>query len=102
MDPEDEPGFLPTYPTGQEAVISPSRHSAARRMFDERLRVAELGGDHLWTAIATFLVDPAKLTDPTAQGYLDGENLAGVYLGCYRCEEPFEERLLRRRCRAKP
>jgi hypothetical protein len=95
--PDDEAGAVNAVGLGSEVFVSPGAHEQARARFDERLRVAQLGGDHLWTAMATFLVDPERLTTG-GPGLLDSENLGGVYLGCYRCEQAYEPRLLKRRC----
>lgn len=94
-------GALPITPTGQVHQVTADRHERARAKFDEALRVATLGGDHLWTALATFLVDPVAAAQGGG-GFLDTENLGGVYLGCYVCEQPFDQRLLTRRCPGEP
>ena len=84
--------------TGQQIHVSPDRQIGASAHFDEVLRRAELGGDHVWVAALAFLVTP-PLTDGA---HLDSENLIGPpSIGCWRCEEPWGPGLARRRCRGR-
>lgn len=94
-----EPGAIPTWGTGHMAEVSAERHKAARERFDREVAFGQAAGKHVWVAIATFLVQPEQFTSGDGPGYLDGENLGGVYLGCYVCEEPYDPRMQHRRCR---
>jgi hypothetical protein len=52
---------------------------------------------HLWVAIITYEVTPAKWE--REQVHLDMENmLMPPSIGCFYCEEPYQKRLLYRRC----
>lgn len=51
-------------------------------------------GNHLWTAMVIYAVNPEA-----EMPILDKENLLGFpMIGCYYCEQPYERRLLKRRC----
>lgn len=85
----------PDEPILQE--ITAGRLLAGEARFDEQLRVAELGGDHVWMALVQHLVvDPA--TFDAGGRLLDAESVVGVYLGCFRCEQVYSARLATRRC----
>lgn len=93
-------GMQPSFairPTGTTQEVGPSRLASGRERMDEALRVARLGGDHVWTMLVQHLVaDPASLT--SSEGHLDAESIVGVHVGCFRCEQAFDPRLLQRRC----
>jgi hypothetical protein len=90
--PEDDP-HLNIVP-GVKEEIHPHMQLKGEERFNEALRVAELGGDHLWVAITSYLVDPTK------QLHLDHENICGApIVGCYRCEEDYTPNLAMRRCK---
>lgn len=56
-------------------------------------------GDHLWIIITTYQWGGPTVERPT----LDGENLLAVQGPCcYHCEEPWSERLAKRRCPGHP
>ena len=62
--------------------------------FDERT------GDHLWSVMSMYRVQPAMWQDPTATPHLDAENLLTVQGPfCYYCEKPYTSLLATRRCR---
>lgn len=83
---------------GPKVYASPDAHAQARQRFDEAERRAELAGAHLWHAIATYLLD-----DPDREPMLlDTENMGGVYVGCYRCEQPYRPGLKGRPCPGEP
>lgn len=81
--------------TGPTIEVNPQSQIQGANRFEEALRLAELSGDHLWVAIATYLIK-----DPTQTLFLDSESMAGPPgIGCFRCEEEFTERLVTRRCK---
>lgn len=56
-------------------------------------------GDHLWTMITIYRINPANLNG-NGPGLLDRENLLSIQgPGCYYCELPYSELLDKRRCR---
>lgn len=61
-------------------------------------------GDHLWITMAVYRIDPVAMTaDDGVPVHLDNENLISVgAMGCYYCEQPYERRLLCRRCPGNP
>lgn len=57
-------------------------------------------GDHLWSVMTMYRVQPAMWQDPTATPHLDMENLLTVQGPfCYYCEKPYTALLATRRCR---
>jgi hypothetical protein len=74
----------------------------------ERSRLLEPArpGEHVWITMVTYRVtDETARLAMTQRGHrvnLDMENVAGVYLGCYVCEEIWTERLSHRRCTGEP
>lgn len=80
---------------GPKIEVTGSAQLAGMKRAEEKLRLAELAGDHLWTVIVQYLVE-----DPAAPLNLDSENMAGPpVLGCFRCEEEWSPRLATRRCK---
>jgi hypothetical protein len=75
--------------TGQHQLTGHAR-------FEAKLTTARKSGDHFWVALAYYVID-----DPSAAPiHLDLENIGGSpALICYRCETPYEPRLLKRRCK---
>lgn len=60
-------------------------------------------GDHLWTVVTAYRVEPAGFADPTATPMLDRENLLSVAgPGCFYCEQPYTPLLASRRCKGEP
>jgi hypothetical protein len=68
-------------------------------------------GEHVWIAAAVFRVSAESLrANCNASGepmgvdstHLDHENLTGVEVGCYTCEQPFTVRLSYRKCPGEP
>lgn len=87
--------------------VPASRVEAADARFERTLSYAEKAGDHVWVAIASYVLSDATAKgvatgDPTVQPSLDVENLAGVQIGCYRCEQALERRLVGKRCPGDP
>jgi hypothetical protein len=66
-------------------------------------RYAIASGTHLWIAAAAYRVSPDALErmvdDPLM---FDAENLLSVGIGCYVCEQVWEPKLSRRRCKGEP
>lgn len=57
-------------------------------------------GDHLWTVVTMYQVDPAKWSDPDHLPILDHESLLTVAgPGCYYCEQRYSPQLASRRCK---
>lgn len=86
---------------GPTVEVPLSRTQQMEKRFDEILRVAKLGGDHVWTAIASwYLPNLPDIMAGKAPALLDAENMAyGPDYGCFRCEEPYSEALAKRRCK---
>lgn len=103
--PLGDGGEVDLAPTGVVQHVQQTRLQQGRRRFDEALRVAELGGDHVWTVLVTHLIaDPRELLGAAGEPHLDAESLVGIHVGCYRCEQPLDQagRIIRRRCPGEP
>lgn len=55
-------------------------------------------GEHVWTAIASFVVSEKELVDGN-ELHMDNENLASLDVGCYQCEQAYSVALARRKCK---
>jgi len=84
--------------------VSDDRIKGADERFDRSVSYAVKAQEHLWVAIASY-----ALSDATVKGIatgepasLDVENLAGVQIGCYVCEQALDRRLVGRRCPGEP
>lgn len=89
-------------PTDVRQHVPASRIEAGELRLLEAERVAELAGDHLWTAITAYLITEPEAYLDAEEGNLDAENLVSANVGCYRCEEPLTRELLTRRCPGEP
>jgi hypothetical protein len=58
-------------------------------------------GIHLWTLMVMFRIhNPEMIKDPTAVIHMDRENLLTIEgPGCFKCEQPWNDRLARMRCK---
>lgn len=56
--------------------------------------------EHVWIAAAIYRLSPDRLRDSELN--LDRENLATVEVGCWVCEQPYEDRLSYRKCPGEP
>lgn len=68
-------------------------------------RIAEFDrpGEHLWTAMAMYRIDPAAWMAFGERVNLDTENLLTVAgPGCFKCEQPYSPQLAARRCPGDP
>lgn len=80
---------------GPVVEVSPQGQIHGANRFEEALRLAELGGNHVWIAITTYLIK-----DPSQTLFLDSESLCGPpHIGCFRCEEVWSQALATRRCK---
>ena len=60
-------------------------------------------GDHLWTVVTMYRVDPRLWGDPAHLALLDAENLLSVAgPGCFYCERVYTPTLAARRCPGRP
>jgi hypothetical protein len=88
--------------TGVEQRVDASRLERAEARLAEAIRVAELGGSHVWIVLVTHLVDDPARTFRDGEGHLDAESMVSANVGCLRCEEPYGPRLALRRCPGEP
>lgn len=91
--------------TGELQRIDRTRVAGMQARFDERLALADRVEEHVWTVFTVHLITDktaalfAGEEDPTVTPILDSESLASIQIGCYRCEQPLDPRLIGRRCR---
>lgn len=65
---------------------------------DRRLEQLDRPGAHLWVYVGVW----ATSTPREPEAHLDSENLVGLNgPGCYKCEQPYSNRLARRPCRGR-
>lgn len=97
------PEFTPLE-SGPTIEVSRERGAKMAEVFAEVMRLAEVGGDHVWTAVLSYYVpNMPEIAAGKAPLLLDAENLAyGPATCCFRCEEPYSEALRRRRCKGEP
>lgn len=63
--------------------------------FAERLEQLDRPGSHLWVYVAAWAAADPRATEAR----LDAENLVSLIgPGCFKCEQPFSNRLARRPC----
>jgi len=83
--------------TGDGQLIDPTTVVDKVPDFDPRT------GDHLWTVITMYRVNPDQWQDATHTPMLDRENLLTITVpGCYYCEKPWTKLLATRRCKGDP
>jgi hypothetical protein len=87
--------------------IPGDRVQRASERFDRELAYAEKAQDHVWMAMAAFsITDRAAKAiatgDPSFTPSLDHETVRVVTIGCYRCEQALDARLVGRRCPGEP
>jgi hypothetical protein len=89
----------PGQPTGIKQEIDRGHYRA-------ELLTPERPGEHVWLALAQFRVSAetlrARESDGGAPFNLDRENLAGIVIGCYVCEQPYSTRIGYRACPGEP
>jgi hypothetical protein len=62
----------------------------------------ERSGEHCWLFLVGYQVFPLTWAASGNTPKLDQENLVNISgPGCYYCEEPYSERLARRRCKGE-
>jgi hypothetical protein len=69
--------------------------SPTEEILDKRLEQHDKPGEHLWVCTGAWII-----SDPRAKDIqLDIENLVSIAgPGCFKCEQPFSNRLARRPC----
>lgn len=83
--------------TGQQERIDPGPQHARLPEWDPRT------GDHFWSVITTYRVNPRQWADPNALPVLDHESLINITpVFCLHCEQTYTERLGNRRCTGEP
>jgi hypothetical protein len=79
------------------------QRSAAQ--FDAQVAYAVKAEEHVWiVAVAHSISAEAALAalEGREPVILDAESVRVTGVGCYRCEKPFERRLIGKRCRGVP
>jgi hypothetical protein len=80
--------------------ISGDRQVAAQERFDQRYNQAIKYRTHLWIATVCFHIPDPPLHDGAI---LDADSMAfSPAVGCYICEEPWQEQMNYRACPGEP
>lgn len=69
----------------------------AQRQQNMALLEQKTPGSHVWTALAIFRIDPKTLRRD-GPVHMDRENLATIELGCFICEQPYDDATAARPC----
>jgi hypothetical protein len=92
--------------TGVYAEATPTRQASAFARHDADLAAAQRAGRHYWQAIAQFALSEtdvrAVVGQAAATPTLDTENLLGIMVGCYVCEQVATPALIGSRCPGDP
>ena len=92
--------------TGVYAEATPERQASAFARHDADLAAAERAGRHYWQAIAQFAMTDDDVRTAVGQQsgmpILDTENLLGIMVGCYICEQQATPELIGSRCPGDP
>ncbi len=85
--------------TGQDQHVTAARQEWNEARANDRIRLAELAGDHVWIASVAYFVDPPLIDGAR----LDADALLfRPAVGCWRCEEPWHPAMMHRRCKGDP
>jgi hypothetical protein len=61
---------------------------------------------HLWSSIAQYIHNEDNVKSAHTPGgdslIMDRDNLIGVHIGCYICEEPYSPQVMNRACKGQP
>lgn len=87
--------------------VSADRLEGADERFEKSITYATKAHEHLWVAIASYVLADATIKgiatgEPGLTPSLDIENLAGVQIGCFICEQALDRKLVGRRCPGEP
>lgn len=92
--------------TGVYVEATPTRQRSAHERHDVELAAAVRAGRHYWQAIAQFAMtdDDVRTVVGARAGapVLDTENLLGIMVGCYVCEQQATPALIGSRCPGDP
>jgi hypothetical protein len=79
------------------AVAGTGQYTQPLEIFDRIPEFDSRSGDHLWTVVSIYRIDPVRAMQGTS--FLDTENLICITgPGCYYCEKMFTPQLAKRRC----
>jgi hypothetical protein len=88
---------------GTTVRIDDGHRGLNRGAMEEAERLAVMSGTHLWIMTTAHAITANALdrmdSDPLIA---DAESLLGTAIGCFVCEQPWEPRLTRRRCKGEP
>lgn len=92
---------------GVRQHVSPERVETIQVRFDRELGYAEKAQTHIWSVMTIHQLSDQMALAMTTEGaeaepLLDLETLRSIQVGCYRCEEPLNRRLVGKRCQGEP
>ena len=88
---------------GTVIALGPDQLAAKNRAFVAEVEYAIKSHTHVWTVMQLHVVSGDTLTEHLAREeapLLDGETFRAIEVGCYVCEQPFDPRLVTRKCKA--
>jgi GAF domain-containing protein len=105
-DPRKRVGARQFVGLGMVQEVTPARQQSADATLDAELAQAAAAGRHYWQAIAQYRLSEESARDVVGLGggtpHLDSENLRGVMVGCFICEQPVSPALIDARCPGDP
>lgn len=82
--------------------VSGDRMRTVGEQFDADLSYAEKAEEHVWIIAVAHKISAEAALAMVEGGepmMLDAESVRVTGVGCYRCEKPFDRRLIGKRCR---
>lgn len=88
---------------GIQQEATPHQQLTKADLFTAELNYARKSHTHLFVATAAYVLSEETLRDmETSPPLFDLENLRQVLIGCFVCEEPYDKRMLKRKCSGEP
>jgi hypothetical protein len=82
--------------------VTAERVMAGTARFEEALAYARKADAHVWTVIVQHLISDALAAriarDRATEPDLDAESVVMVVVGCFRCEQELDSRIVHRAC----
>lgn len=97
-----DPTRLAVRGTGVTQHVPGARLVRAGQRFEEELTYARKADAHVWTVIVSHHLSQAAAvrlaTEPGEEPALDAESVVTVVVGCFRCEQELDSRIVHRVC----
>lgn len=97
-----DPVHLGVRSTGVTQRIGSDRVKGAAQRFTEGLDYARRANAHVWTVIVSHHISDRLaeriVHEPGVEPNLDAESIVAVVIGCFRCEQELDSRIVHRAC----